>query len=171
MYNIACGDNVGWFDVDPNTCSECTYLDTSDLKSDGYWCEKTYERVSPCSVACYKFCKAYRRDDNEAKKLRESYNNKNDSACFITTIVCEILNNDDNVIYLKTLRNFRNNVLQKKDEYKKILVNYDLIGPIIAKNLMEDSLKEKFANNIFERAIKPICKLIEMGEEKKAVKL
>lgn len=47
----------------------------------------------------------------------------------------------DNNIYLETMRNFRENVLQKDEKYKSLLVQYDIIGPKIAQYLMLDPLK------------------------------
>lgn len=162
---------MGFFDCDPHTCSECTYLDVTKLRENGYYCEKHYEYVSPCNIECDRFCKAYRRSSEEAKQLRESFANRNNSGCFITTIVCEILNNDDNVKYLQTLRRFRNEVLQKNEEYKNILVNYDLIGPMISKSIKNDEFSYKFADIIFNRAIKPICNLINQNNYDEAIKL
>jgi hypothetical protein len=70
---------------------------------------------------------------------------------------------DDNNIYLQTMRNFRNNVLQKDIKYKSLLVEYDIVGPKIAETLYNDPLKEKITKVYFNKYIKPVTKLINQG--------
>lgn len=144
-------------------CSECTYLnpDNPDLYGK-YWCEKRLERVSANQSECYRFCRAYGRSSNVSKSYEDySKDNSNDPSCYLTTMLCEILKINDNNFFLNTMRSFRNNILQKDEKYKPILVEYDIIGPKIAKSLSIDPLKYQIAANAFYKYIKPIIKLIK----------
>lgn len=82
------------------------------------------------------------------------------SSCFITTVTCSILGKEDNDLVMQKLRNFRNNVLQKNEEYYEILKLYDVIGPIIANKLINDSEKELFTPVLYS-ALSNITKLID----------
>ena len=162
---------MGWFSEDAYTCSECTYMDPSNMDSNKmYYCEKKYERVSPCAAACDGFTKAYSRRDAESKSLREN-STSSSSGCFITTIVCNILGYADNVSYLKALRYFRNEVLQKDEKFKSLLATYDVVGPIISKKLEQDENKKKIYLNLFNLCIKKVCKLVELKKDDEAIEL
>lgn len=160
-----------FFSDEGSTCSECTYLVPSKTNSDGlYYCEKKYEYVSACAVACDRFCKAYSRSYEEAKSLRENRNSSS-SNCFITTIVCNTLGREDDDKCLKTLRYFRDNVLQTADKYKYILATYDVIGPIIADRIKNDPSREQIAFTTFTFGIKKVCELVEAKKDEEAISL
>ena len=144
-----------------NYCGECTYLDlnTGDIYGK-FYCEKHCERHLSTDINCNRFCKAYSRDSYTIKNAYNFSNEKNNSGCYITTIMCNILGMPDNNPYLETIRNFRNNYLQKNNEYKALLVEYDIIGPKIAHALNNDPLKERIAKNYFNAYINPITNLI-----------
>ena len=148
------------------TCGECTYLDLSDGDIYGkFYCEKKYERHLSTDVECGSFCTAYSRDYYTIQNAHR-YSNEHSSGggCYLTTILCNILKMDDNNIYLETMRNFRNNILQKEEKYKRILVEYDIIGPKIAQFISLDPLKEKIEQVYLYKYIIPIVNLI--NEEK-----
>jgi len=86
-------------------------------------------------------------------------------------MLCKILGMDDNNIYLETIRNFRNNVLQKDEQYKPILVEYDIIGPKIATVLNNDPLKENIAKIYFQNCIIPIIDFINEKRYETAITL
>jgi len=117
-----------------NQCGTCLeFKDCRDYKT--LFDEKTswaYREKGYCEV--YKCC--YYPDDS----CTTYYRNKkgNSSGCFITTIICDILGMDDNCTVLNTLRNFRDNILQKDEKYKEVLYEYDAVGPIISSYLEED---------------------------------
>lgn len=149
-----------------HTCSECTYLKATGDWPDIYgyfWCEKYNEKVYATKLECSSYCTAYSRNYSVAQSYID-YSNKHSSSsgCFITTIVCEILNLNDNNFYLNVLRNFRNNYLQKYLNTIKILDEYDFVGPIIANKLRNDIEKTNISNMIFLNYIIPITdKIIE----------
>ena len=124
-------------------CAECTYLDLEDSNSEGkYWCDKKCERHLSTDPECGSFCRAYSRSDGAISNAISYSKSKTDPPCYLTTMLCNILNLPDNNIYLETIRIFRANVLQKDEKYKKLIVEYDVIGPVIANALNNDPLKE-----------------------------
>lgn len=154
-------------------CSECTYLNPNSCYSDGtFWCEKKLECVYANQEECYRFCRAYSRPSSVAKSYEEfSISKTSSSGCYLTTMLCKILELPDDNQYLNSFRNFRNNVLQKDIKYKKILAEYDIIGPIIAEALNNDPLNHQISISIFYNYIRPINKLIIKKENDEAVYL
>lgn len=154
-------------------CAECTYLDLSDGNSDGaFWCDKKLERHLATDVECGRFCKAYNRKGSSIDNAIDYSNSHNSSGgCYLTTILCNILKMQDNNIYLETIRNFRNNILQKDTNYKKLLIEYDIIGPKIAKALSNDPLREKIARVYFDKYIIPITELIKNNNHETAINI
>lgn len=156
-----------------SNCAECTYLDLSDGNSYGeYYCNKKWERHLATDPQCGSFCKAYRRSQGAINNAIDCSNSHNsNSGCYLTTMLCNILKMSDNNFYLETIRNFRNNILQKDEKYKKLLVEYDIIGPKIAYALDNDPLKFNIANIHFNKYIFPITKLINSYEYEAAINL
>ena len=144
-------------------CSECTYLDLSSGNGSGaFWCEKKLERHLATDIECSRFCRAYNRNSSSIKNAIEYSNNHNSSSgCYLTTMLCNIFNLPDNNYYLETMRKFRNEVLQKDEKYRHLLVEYDIIGPKIADALNNDPQKEIIANKYFYSYISEIIHNIE----------
>ena len=142
------------------TCGECTYLNIDLGKGDLYGkfpCEKKWEYHLATDPECDRFCTAYDRDYNSIQNAhRYSIDHSGSGGCYLTTILCNILKMPDNNIYLETMRSFRNNILQKNDKYKNILVEYDIIGPKIADALNNDPQKEIIAKKYFNSYIPAI---------------
>ena len=141
-------------------CSECAYL--GNCYDDGtFWCEKKLESVYANQQACYRFCNAYTRPSNVSDSYAKYSKDKTSSgSCYLTTMMCNILELQDDNPFLTLMRAFRNNVMQKNEKYIPILVEYDIVGPVIANNLNKDPLKYQIASYSFFKYIKPICKLI-----------
>lgn len=152
-------------------CGECTYLDLSTGDIYGkFYCEKRYERHTANDVECSRFCTAYSRSDSEIKSAMEySREHTSSGGCYITTIICDTLKAPEKNTFIETLRAFRNNVLQNDEKYKDILVEYDIVGPIIAQNISNDPLKYQIAANTFFKYIKPITKLIKSKNYDEAI--
>lgn len=150
-----------------NNCSDCTYLNTNDPNDNKeYWCEKRLERRSAKCAKCDRFTEAYRRSNTERQSYEDFSNSNSSSPCFLTTMICRLLNYEDDNIYLNTMRSLRSDVLQKNEKYKPLLVEYDIVGPIIAKRMYECYLNVPFdtiklVKLYFENFIKPICNLID----------
>lgn len=142
------------------TCGECTYLNINPGKGDLYGkfpCEKKWEYHLATDIECDRFCTAYDRDYNSIQNAyRYSNEHSSSGGCYLTTMLCDILKMPDNNTYLETMRKFRNDILQKNDKYKNILVEYDIIGPKIANALNNDPQKETIAKKYFDAYIPAI---------------
>lgn len=160
-----------------HTCSECTYLKIDgghDEKDGKFWCESKGEWVYANQAECWNYCTAYSRSSSVADSYSNYSKNKQSSSsgCYITTITCNILGMKDDSYSLKKLRKFREEVLQKKEEYKKLLVEYDIVGPIIASKLSkekDDSLV--IATNLYNFGICKVIDAINDKNELEAVRL
>lgn len=155
---------MGFFTIDEHKCSECTYLDLHKRESGKYYCEKEYEYVRANELCCSKFCEAYSRNTSEIRRAEEfsaSYNSS--SGCYITTMLCNILQKEDSNTYLNTLRRFRDEVLQKSTDGARILVEYDVVGPMIASNLAQDNARISIASTLFNNFIVPTVDCINNG--------
>lgn len=158
------------------TCSECTFLnlekeyESYDCK---YWCEKWNEWKYADEAECFGYCHAYGRSDSVSSSYRKrSQESRNSSSgCFITTIVCNILKKEDNNTDLNKLRDFRNNVLQKDKKYLGLLITYDIVGPMISKELYEDPNRVQIATNLYNLGIKKVVDYLDINDYHKAIDL
>ncbi len=85
---------------------------------------------------------------------------KNPSGCFLTTMICNVLGYDDDCFVLNKLRNFRDNVMQKDEKYKDLLLEYDLVGPRIAEYIKADNKNTTLWDNIYNLYIVPTTNYI-----------
>lgn len=65
------------------------------------------------------------------------------SSCYITTIICDVLGLEDNCGVLNTLRDFRDNTMQKNVKYLPLLLEYDVVGPQISSLIKQEYSKTK----------------------------
>ena len=139
MSDIKCGfmkkTEGGFFSGDTY---HCTKID-NDVPYD------TYNRY--CTSYSYSDCPNYRYEEPS-------------SGCYLTTVTCDILGLPDNNIYLATLRKFRKDYLQKHPETLQILEQYDFIGPLLAKRIINDKNKKQLALYLFKEYISPIVEKI-----------
>ena len=68
---------------------------------------------------------------------------KSSGGCYITTIICQKLGLEDDCAVLNSLRNLRDNVMQKNEKYFGLLYEYDTVGPQIANMISEDQETEQ----------------------------
>lgn len=157
-------------------CADCTYLDTNDYKGNCnglYYCEKRCDYVVGNSPYCGDFCRAYSRSDYQIKDIihRGEQEAGYSSSCYLTTIVTHLLGKNDKGYVLTTLRNFRKNILQKNEEYKRILVEYDIIGPKISEEILKAPNKVEVAENLYNNILIKVVAFLENGEYEEAIKL
>ena len=84
--------------------------------------------------------------------------------CYITTIVCNILGFDNNCEVLTNLRKLRDNFMQKREEFKKDLYDYDTVGPQISKILADDYQETKdnrLAQSIYSNYLIPTSEQVK----------
>lgn len=119
------------------------------------------------------FCEWYRCYYYPDDSCNHQKNRKEDqTGCFITTIICDILGYDDNCDVLNNLRNFRNNIMQKDITYRPLLLEYDIIGPKIANNIKieyETNKDKSLWQKIYDIYLVPTSNLIKEAHNNKAV--
>lgn len=144
-------------------CAACTYLgERADCGK--YYCERKGEWHYATDPRCYSFCEAYRRSTSARENMYDNSKSSSSSGCYITTIMCSILEMPNDNYYLQTLRNFRDNVLKKDAKNFPLLIQYDKIGPIIASYLEKDENNKAIAKALFTNYIERTVSAIE--EEK-----
>lgn len=131
--------------IDPNNCRE---INTWSNSYKEYYCDKKYRG-------------GYHRETEPAcPDYQKRLDIKEDSACFITTTVVDILGYSDDCAILKTLRSFRDNHLQTNPLYEDALKTYDVIGPEISNALRKDPINRLIALSIAHDYLVPICNMI-----------
>ena len=135
-------------------CAACTYL------NERYWCEKKGEKHNGNDPKCNSFCEAYSRSNSARANLYET----EQSSCYLTTMMCKILNYPDDNYYLNTLRKFRDDVMKTNPKYFPLLLTYDQIGPMISYELQRDKDNKVIAMTFFNNYITKSVSAIE--EEK-----
>ena len=142
------------------TCSECTFMNFCKEENNNgkFWCEKRLEYMYADSAECWRFCKAYSRDESEAKSYYDySVSKQSSGGCYLTTATCDILGLEDKNLYLQTFRRFRKDYLQKNPKGLPILNEYDTVGPIIAHKLKNDKNRKTVALHMLKDYIHPIA--------------
>ena len=140
-------------------CRECIKMDLKDRNrydSNEAYCTEYRKYYNTNSKACSSHF-VY----NEALEDRDG--------CYITTAIVDILGLKDNTPYLEKLRNFRDNVMRKDENLKKILIEYDIVGPIISLNLLDDENKYEKSIDMLSNYIIPISFLLDMKKYNEAV--
>lgn len=148
----------------------CTYYSwKGGWFSGDFWCAKKadYDGNGRVDEDTYqKYCKNYNYDACPIYKQGEY-----SSGCFLTTIVCTILQKDDHDPILETMREFRNQVLQKDEKYFNILRDYDYIGPVLAYKLDQDARREQIARKLYDNSLTKIASYIKKEDYRRAVEL
>ena len=125
-----------------------------------YYCNKVKHNVP--YETYIKYCTEYSYDDCP-----------NYTACYISTIVCNELGEKKAINSLKTLKYLRYNILEKNKKYNDILDIYDVVGPIIFNNIIEESKEKKkqIVSNLYNLCIEKVSKLIELKKVDDAIEL
>ena len=153
-----------------NYCAACTYLgERQDCGK--YYCDRKGEWHYATDPRCYSFCEAYSRSTSARENMYDNSRSHSSSGCYITTIMCHILEMTDDNYYLETLRNFRDNVLKKDAKHFPLLIQYDKIGPMIANCLENDEANKEIANVLFTNYIQKTVTAIEEGKVNTAINI
>lgn len=138
-------------------CRYCSCLNWSDKNDEGdVWCTHRREYVDPYSEGC-----GYNDDKSDGKDPN--------GGCYLTTAMCSILGKPDNCFELETLRSFRGNYMKKDKEGQKLLREYDLISPPIAKALENSENSTVIAKTMLNNYINPAIEMISKGEIQHAI--
>ncbi len=105
-----------------------------------------------------------------SKYCRDSYYAERDCAvyneyhgCHIVTAVCDTLKEPK---YIRISEGFKEKLIGI-GKYQEQLAIYNAIGPVIANRIRGN---ERICKILLERTIKPVCKLIEAGQDEEALK-
>lgn len=136
-----------------NQCGSCINYEFEGDNRKGYceWYKAYYYPTDSCN---------HQKSRNEV------------STCYITTVMCDILEYPDDCYYLNQLRDFRNNVMQNDKKYADILYEYDTVGPLIAQNLKRDFTAEsdkEFIIQLFNFYILPTVRYIQDNKYEEAI--
>lgn len=142
----------------------CTFYRWNGGVFGDYWCDKKNERVS--SDIYSRYCRDYSYGDCPIYKQSNS-----SGGCFITTITCNILGNEDNCKVLNNIRFLREEVLKKDQKYLEILMDYDYVGPLIACSIEHDSGKKEMATMLYDKVLSKVSTLIEKKEYQSAIEI
>lgn len=109
---------------------------------------------------------SYKCEEGKCMNITRYAKNMNNqaSACYLTTMISTILGQPDNGDALNTLRNFRDGYMANHPETYPILIEYDMIGPKIAKELQSDPINMLVARDFYNLYIKPIVAHIKNEE-------
>lgn len=97
---------------------------------------KEYEFKSKYEKGYCDWYRTYYHADDTCSHQKD--NEKSSGGCYITTIICQKLGLEDDCSVLNSLRNLRDNVMQKNEKYFGLLYEYDTVGPKIAHIISED---------------------------------
>ena len=142
-------------------CGQCTRLDWNNKEKwssvDKYWCKSGHGYREPNEKKCnYDFC--YNHESSHTPG-----NGYTPSGCYITTMVCNILGYEDNCSLLSLLRKFRENVLKCDFRYYQLLIQYDMIGPMLSKAILDKEDNYSYALHMCNDFLLPCASLIKEG--------
>ena len=142
-----------------NKCAQCIYVEWNNKEKytskNRYWCKEKRRYVELDDSTCYAFIE---------DKSKQNTGGFQQSGCYITTIIVEILGYDDNCELLNVLRNFRDTTLKINPTYLSLLFEYDFVGPIIAEHIRLEKNNYKLCLELLQNFLIPCVKLIK--EEK-----
>ncbi len=116
-------------------CIQCENMKLTDKNEYGEaLCTDRNRYYDPYSSACRNIVYA----DSSLQNREDEYEKGSSSCCYITTAVCTTLGLDDNCKYLTELRDFRDNYMMTHQECIPLLIEYELIGPIVSRHIEQD---------------------------------
>lgn len=146
-------------------CGQCAHLDLKNKESytsrDRYYCNECHRYQELTDKACYNFI-------NDSSRGRQT-GGYTPSGCYITTIVVNTLGYEDNCTLLNILRDFRDKVLKVSPEYISILMEYDIVGPMISERIQNHPCKMTLCMALMEHYLIPCVDLIKDKKYQKAI--
>lgn len=140
-------------------CCDCEHLNRKDEYKDWFSGDTKYR----CK-ACWQYKKLTDSTCSSFKEIKKDTGSYTPSGCYITTIVCDILGYEDNCELLTVLRNFRDTTLKSNPIYFPLLIEYDIIGPIISRYISKEKNNYNFALGLMNYFLLPCANLIKNGD-------
>ena len=143
-------------------CGSCVSMNTNDYVRTKDHCKCTY--------------RGQYYDLNEPKCSHYRYDPYKDyydlnHRWYIVTAIFNKLGLKDDYECIALLHNFRNNVLSKDSRYDEVLAEYDIVGPKIAKLLVEDSESEALCRKLLQTYLVRVLDMIKSGQNDEALNL
>ncbi len=127
-----------------------------------------YDKNNPDYVKGYcNWYGCYYYPDDSCENHYRKRESSSGGGCYITTMICNKMGFQDDCDALNTLRGFRDNVLQKNQEYQELLFEYDVVGPKISLCLQEEEVS--FVEKVYQFFIVPIVSFIKEKEHSIAI--
>ena len=152
-------------------CAACMHMSETNSYAGKFWCDIKWEYRDARDTSCFFYDVASNRSNEVRARLFEISAFCSIFDCYLTTIMCHLLDYPDDNYYLNTLRRFRDNFMKKDSKYFPLLITYDIIGPIIAKKLGEDSNGKEIALAYFNNYIIPSTTAIEEKKYETAINI
>ena len=151
--NILCGISgsneirngvVGCNRFNPDSAAGCYNCHYQLNGPPGPMCEKNLTSISSGGHKSG-FCNGF------AKKDYWSNDKGSDKkgGCFISTATCSFLGKDDNCHELMSLRNFRDNILLRNDNYSFLVSDYYTIAPGILSSIEASEIKNEIYQGVY----------------------
>jgi len=140
-------------------CAACTYMGER-VDCGKYYCPRKGDWLYATTPKCSSFCEAYSRSNYARENMMSTSSSAQSSGCYITTMMCDKLDCNDDNYYLQQLRKLRNK-MQTNAIDLPLLVMYDQIGPKIAKAIQDDEFGDKISYSMFSHYIIPAVTAIE----------
>ncbi len=141
----------------------------------GYYCEDCVQYTKEKELEAAKFgkfrCKPMKRDVAPKEHSCNTYFEKRENRCYLTTAMCYILGEEDNCETLEALRSFRDNYMKKHEEYLPLLEDYNTVGPMIAEKMYDDENCFWVATTMKNNFINVALEAIEAKEYDSAVNI
>lgn len=87
----------------------------------------------------------------------------------VVSAIMEKLELSDNYDCISILHNFRNNFLEKDVKYKDMLMRYDIVGPVIAKCILDDEDSIELCKKLSTDFLADIIFMIREGKNEMAL--
>lgn len=146
----------------PWECIDCNEYYEDLVKNGRFYCKKMHRYVLVHEHSCSTYFVKRSKD----RPLRLKPND-----CYITTAIVDILGYEDNCDVLEALRSFRDNYMKHQEYCLPLLEDYDIVGPLISEELLNDEKREKQAKRLLNGFIKEALSAIKDGAYDTAVDL
>lgn len=156
-------------------CIYCEYMNYYKRKSETEaYCPLRRQYYEVNSLGCFEYEESHLSAmacHSENERGIQKWRGNENSDCFITTTVCQILKKEDNCFELKTLRYLRDSYMLKDENYVKLLLEYYQIGPTISNCLLKEESPKKRASILYDFFIDKAVSFTVQGYFEEACRL
>lgn len=143
-------------------CGSCQHMNTNDYTRTKNHCYCTYRRQYYDLTE--RKCSYYKYDPYK------DYYDLN-RRWYIVSAIFKKLGLSDDYECISLLHNFRINVLEKDSRYKGFLEEYDIVGPKIAEELMNDPDAKEMSERLIQVFLDHVLDKIKEGKNDEALEL